>query len=333
MNVLHELISGSTGIAVLALVIAFVILAKSADVFVDSAISIAERFKVPKIIIGIVLVSLGTTAPELTVSLVSSLKGQPEMALGNAVGSVICDDGLALPLCAFMATGAIAIAPGVLKLSGVYLLVIQALACIFILPDARLSRLEGIVLVSLFVVYITHLLISNRTRPSDELLNPTKVDHSQDPIWRLILYFSLSLAALVFASDIIVSSATTIARSLNIPEFIIAVTMVALGTSIPEISTCISAARKGEGALAVGNILGADVLNICWVAGASAIANDLIVEPKNQVYLMVPGMVVIVLVMLAMLKHNYTLTRKKGVVMLCLYVAYLLASFLLFPSA
>ena len=185
---------------------------------------------------------------------------------------------------------------------------------------------------TIFVVYISQLLYSSRKKDGDtETLDPQHKDHSKDSMVKLSIFFVISLAALIFASDIIVSSATTIARGLNIPEFIIAVTMVALGTSVPEIATCITAARRGEGALAVGNILGADVLNICWVAGASAIANDLTVHPPRQAHLMILSMVIIVSAMLIMLRWGHSLTRRKGVVLLAMYVVYLVASFLFFP--
>jgi cation:H+ antiporter len=332
MHYIHDLITSSSWVAVVALIAAFAVLAKSAELFVDSSISIATRFNVPKMIIGIVLVSMGTTAPELTVSLVSSLKGQPEMALGNAIGSVICDDGLALPLCVLTAGGVIAIAPHVLKVSCIYLVIIQIVFCTFVLRDATLDRVEGIILVTIFVVYISQLLYSSRKKNDDtETLDPQHHDHSKDSMIKLSILFMISLAALIFASDIIVSSATTIARGLNIPEFIIAVTMVALGTSVPEIATCITAARRGEGDLAVGNILGADVLNICWVAGASAIANDLTVHPPRQAHLMILSMVIIVSTMLIMLRWGHSLTRRKGLVLLAMYVVYLVASFLFFP--
>ncbi len=331
-TMLHSFIEGNIFIAGAGLLIAFFLLAKSANAFVDSAIAIANRLNMPRMLIGIVLVSLGTTAPELTVSLVSALKDKPEMALGNAIGSVLCDDGLALPICAFMAAGAISIQPSVLRLSGWFLLAIMAVFSLFTLPDCTLSRAEGICLVIIFVAYMAALYIQHKKEDDPHSLDEhISKDHSAESAWKLTGIFVLSLVVLVISSDIIVTSATTIARAVNIPEFVIAVTMVALGTSIPEVATCVTAARKGEGALAVGNILGADVLNICWVAGASAIANNLTVHPPRQLYFMLPSMVIIVLVMLALLRHRHSLTRKKGATLFILYIVYLVASFALFP--
>ena len=331
MQAIHALIEANILVAIGVLAVAFVVLALSADIFVTSAAGIAVKFKIPRLVIGIVLVSLGTTAPELTVSLVSALKGQPEIALGNAIGSVICDDGLALPLCAFFSAGAIPVMRGVLATSGIFLLVIQVAAMVFILPDATLTGTEGMVLVGIFVVYTATLLWRHKKHPEDEMSELEDIPETvEKALPALVIAFVVALAALILASDFIVTSATTIALALHVPDAIIAVTLVAFGTSIPEIATCVTAARKGEGALAVGNIIGADVLNICWVAGASAIANDLIIPPE-QAQLMVPSMTIIVLVMLGLLRWKHTLTKRKGAILLVLYIAYLAVSFWRFP--
>ena len=140
-----------------------------------------------------------------------------------------------------------------------------------------------------------------------------------------------SLAGIILGSRFIVSSATAIAHSFHLPEVVIAMTIVAFGTSLPEIATCITAARKGQGAIAVGNILGADIMNICWVAGASAIAHDLVVT-KHDIAFMFPAMFIIVGAMLIMLWKGYCLTRAKGILLVSLYVLYLACLFLLFPN-
>jgi len=141
--------------------------------------------------------------------------------------------------------------------------------------------------------------------------------------------FAVSLAGIIVSSEFIISSATSIARFFRVPEAIIALTLVAVGTSIPEIATCIVSARRKEGALAVGNILGADIMNVCWVAGASAMANELTLTRK-EILFMFPSMFVIVGAMLAMLRAGYRLTRAKGTVLFFLYLVYLASFFILF---
>lgn len=311
--------------------VAFIVLAKCADLFVDASVGIANRFQVPKLVIGIVLVSLATTAPELSVSLMSALRGQPEMALGNAVGSVICDDGLALAFAGVLAAAPIAIMPNVLRTSGFFLLLVEMLAFTFVAFDGALERVEGAMLVGLFAAYLFFLYRQHKQGRFKEGLDAGgTAAGTEKSVLRLSLIFAAALAGIILASEFIITSATAIARSFGIPEAVIALTLVAFGTSIPEVATCIVAARKKEGAIAVGNILGADIMNICWVAGASAIANDLVLSRK-QIFFMFPSMFVIVGAMLIMLRMGYRLTRRKGLILFALYIAYLASFFRLFP--
>jgi cation:H+ antiporter len=148
----------------------------------------------------------------------------------------------------------------------------------------------------------------------------------------MCLLFLVGLGGIVLASEFIVASATTIALSFKIPTSVVAQVLVAFGTSIPEVATCITAARKGHGSLAVGNILGADIMNICWVAGASAIANDLTLGSK-ELFFMFPAMFVVVGTMLIALRMGYTLTKKKSAVIFGVYLLYLATTFILFPPA
>lgn len=316
----------------LLIIAAFLVLFKCADAFVDTSVALAERFHIPRLVIGIVLVSLATTAPELSVSLTAALRGSPEMALGNAIGSVICDDGLALGLAGVVAAAPIAVMPPVLNGAAVFLILIQLFmfACVFF--DATLQRPEGAVLVGLFAGYLLLLFWQHRRGVLTE--EPVLAGHTasqEKTIAGLGLLFGLSLAGIIVASECIIMSAETIARSFHMSEAVIALTLVAFGTSIPEVATCVTAARKGEGSIAVGNILGADIMNICWVAGASSIANDLTLL-KKDLYFMFPAMFVIVGAMLLMLRRGYRLTRAKGLVLLLLYGAYLAASWLLLPG-
>jgi len=316
-------------VAWIVLIIAFVLLAKCADIFVDCAVAFANKLKIPKLIVGLVLVSFATTAPELSVSLIAAFKGNPEMALGNAIGSVICDDGLALALAGICSIGVITVMPRILKISGIFLLMIEIVTFIFIIPDYTLSRLEGIALIAMFAGYLAVMFKEHKEGKIESKLEAEAPEELiKSPTLKVLLLFVIGLLGIILASKLVVASATSIAISMHIPESIIALTIVAFGTSIPEIATCVIAARKGHGDIAVGNIIGADILNICWVAGASAIANNLTLQAK-EVYFMFPSMFVIVLVMLIMLRYKHQLTAKKGWVLLSLYLIYLTISFVL----
>jgi cation:H+ antiporter len=316
------------------MLLSFAILAKCADWFVEGAIGVAERLRMPPIVIGIVVVSLGTTAPELAVSISAALKGQAEMALGNAVGSVIYDDGLALALAALLAPAAIAIDRAVLRSSAIFLIAVDLLGYAMC-RDGVLDRLEGGILVLGFVGYLLYSYLQQRRRPDDAASETpdAEPDGAVSRSWRqIVLYFGGGLTGVVISSDWIVLSATDVATHLGVPPVLIALAAVALGTSIPEVATCVIAARKGQGGLAVGNILGADILNICWIAGASALVNPLHVSPQ-VIHFMFPAMITIVVAMLGLMRWGYRLDRWNGAVLLGLLTIYLVLLVHLHPPA
>ena len=324
MQIFQSHIYDSLPLAWIAIIISFIVLFKCADIFVDSAIAVAQDFKIPKILVGLVLVSLATSAPELCVSMVAAFKGAPKIALGNAVGSVICNEGLALSLAGILSVSAIAIVPSVLKSSGIFLIIISVLAYAFVFFDHTLNRMEGVILVFLFACYLFFLFKKNLYEDPETLPEQDGTDNDvrKKSLVKHCCFFSFSLLVIIVASDYIVVSATVIARSFQVSESIIAMTLVAFGTSVPEVATSITAARKGEGAIAVGNILGSDIINICLVAGASAVANDLILSAID-ISFMFPVMIIIVVSMFCMLRSGNSLTRIKGFVLLSFYLLYL----------
>lgn len=316
----------SVPVAVAVLVVCFYVLAKCASWFVDGAVGIAEYLKLPKMLIGIVLVSLATTAPELAVSVQSALMGNPEIALGNAVGSVIVDDGVALALGVLVAGSPILVNPYLLKTTGLFLIGVDLIAY-FMAFDGTLSRLEGAVLVLLFAVYIVFAYFTRRRSSEADSDNLEELAEIEEAIagrglGTLMLWFAAGLAGVLVCSRYIVESAIVIAGFLGISEAVIGLTVIAIGTSLPEIATAVTAARKGHGGLVVGNILGADILNICWIAGASAAVNPLVV-PTNVIHFSFPAMLVIVGTMLIAMRTGYRLTRTEGIILMVLYGIYL----------
>jgi cation:H+ antiporter len=310
-------------IAFVVLIISFTVLARAADWLVEGAVGLSFILRLPKILIGIIVVGVATTAPELTVSAISAFLGKPEIALGNAIGSVICDDGLALSLAIFISLSPILVAKKIFKITAAFLIVVDLVAYA-LCWDGTLNRGEGLLLVGLFAVYAIVMIFINGQKKE-------AVSHKEDVATsKIFIMFCFGLIGIFVASRFIVSSAVFIANYFNVPEAVIALGMVAFGTSIPEVATCITAARKGEGGIAVGNILGADILNVCWVAGVSAIVNPLTVGTKLT-HFMFPAMLVMVFVMLGLMKINYRLERWKGGVLLAMYVLFLLSMFIFFP--
>jgi cation:H+ antiporter len=319
--------TGPSWIAFAALVLAFVVLAKSADYFVDSAVGLAARFHVPKIVIGLILVSFATTAPELSVSLMAALHGNPEMALGNAIGSVICNCGIALGLCGLLSRLPVPVNRNVLLNAVLFLSTSSILLFLFVWRDHSLGQMEGIILLVLFFAYIGLLFRQYRTGGMKEapeveemIAQPTR------SVLVLLMTFALGLGGVIFASRFVVVSAVTLATRLGVPESIVALTLVAIGTSVPEVATSVTAAIKGEGALSVGNILGANIMNICWVAGASAVANPLAIE-LMEIRLMFPALFLMLLVTFFLLYTRKSLSRREGGVLLFGYALYVISFF------
>jgi len=301
------------------------VLWKSADWFVDGAVEVAEKLRLPHMLVGLVLVSLATTAPELTVSLVAALQGSPDIALGNAVGSVIVDDSVALGLAAIFAPAPLIADPRFFRTIVMFLPTISFLA-FFMVLDGTLDRVDGLVLLGMFVGYLVMSYLRERRARSDDRNTPYSelIEEKPEEIgWPKILgLFAAGLVGLILGSELLVSGAKGIATFLRIPPVVIGLTVVAVGTSIPEIVTAVTAARKGHAGIALGNILGADILNICWVAGLSAIANPLRAE-KNVIMVMFPAMITIVLATLLMIRTEHRLSRREGYVLLLLYVLYI----------
>ena len=315
-------------LALAALLISFVILFKCADLFVEGASSLAEVLNIPKLMVGIVLVGLATTAPEFVVSVQAAFLKHPEIALGNAIGSVICDDGIALALAGILAPTAILVNCRMLKAVGIFLLTIDLLAY-FLSRNGIFSRLEGVVLLVALSIYFLFLFKNQNFRYHNIEIpgnagqktvscSSSKKEHLKKPA----ILFLIGIIGVIITGNIIIKSAVYIARYFMISEIIIGSTIIAIGTSLPEISTCITAARKGEGEIAVGNIIGADVLNILWIIGVSALVRPIQVD-LSVINFAFPFMILIVIVMLAALRIGCRLGKIKGFVLLSLYLIYL----------
>lgn len=311
--------------AFVLLACAFYLLAKGAGWLVDGSVGIAERFNVPKLLIGIVLLGFATTAPEFAVSFLAALAGIPEMALGNAVGSVIVDDGVALALVGLLSATPVLIDRRLLRQTGIFLIAIDLLAFAFVAFDSTLSRAEGGVLLVCFFTYLGYMIWDRSRHPAaagDSELAQVEEQIAGRGLGYLVAMFVLGLLFVIGASKGVVMSAERIAAWAGIPESVVALTIVAIGTSLPEIATCISAARKGHGALAVGDIIGADILNVAWVAGASAVAHPLAVQP-NVIWFMFPSMLIVVATMLIGMALKGRMTRALGAVLAGEYVVYM----------
>ena len=314
------------------LVVAFYALSKGADFLVDGAVDIAEKLKIPKVIIGIVLVGFGTTMPEFTVSLISAIQGHSEIALGNAVGSVIVNVAVALALGVLVASVALKLDKSVFVTVG--LVFAAAAAVAFVLSfNGIIGRLEGGVLLVLLAGYLTYLLVTEgrRKHRAFEREEVEQVEALEDsgPLLKHFGVFSVGLVMVVIASKFLVEAAVNIAEFLKISETIIGLTVVAIGTSLPEVATCVVASRKGHGDLAFGDIMGANILNLLWIVGAAALAQPIIVT-QQEIFYMFPFMIGIVGLMYVLASLRLELNRWKAAVLVASYLAYATITVLVF---
>ncbi len=302
-------------IAILFLVVGFVFLVKGADWFVDGAASIAARFGIPQLIIGLTIVAMGTSAPEAAVSISAALKGSADITIGNIVGSNILNILIILGLSAVITP--LAVAKSTVKVEIPFMIGVTVLLLAQGL-DGRIGLIDGIVLWIAFIAYLAYLFICAKKNP--EQADDGEQDNKPRKVWQLLLFTVIGLALIIAGSNFAVDGATAIARILGLSERFIGLTIVALGTSLPELFTSVSAARKGNADIAIGNIVGSNIFNILFVVGTSAL---IIPVPfaAGFIFDMAAAIFASALLLVCCLR-NHKLNRFSGYLMLACYAAY-----------
>ena len=295
------------------LIIGFIMLIKGADIFVNSASNIAKRFKVPSIIIGMTIVAMGTSAPELSVSVTSSLAGLNDMSIANVVGSNIFNLLIVLGVCSLF---------GKLKLSNYkdvwYLLLVCIELLIFSL-DGQLTFGNGVILLITFIEYILSMIKKAKDNPEEEI----SFD-KQKNLFLTIVYGILGLIGIISGGNLVVDSAQAIALKLGMSENLIGLTVVALGTSLPEFITSVIATKKGELGIAIGNILGSNIFNILLILGIASILNPMTVSALALCDIIF--MIISVLVFILLTVKRKVLYKVPGLILIILYVSYLITT-------
>lgn len=289
---------------------------KGADWFVDSAVWMAESTGVPKIIIGATVVSFATTLPELVVSSFASWDGHPGVAIGNAIGSTICNIGLILGSAAIIRPFAVELKSFVCK--SLIMLASGALLFYF-LWDHRISSIEGLILLLVFAGYMVVNFIEVRATTG-------KVDHKESAgsSWIKIIEFVLGAMGVVIGAELVVNKGVIIAAILGVPERVISLTLIALGTSLPELITSVTALIKGAQSISVGNILGANILDILLVMGTSAVINPIKVMHHAAIFDMPVALFIMVLLIITGITDR-KMERWEGGILLACYILYIMA--------
>jgi cation:H+ antiporter len=317
-----------------AIAFLILILGAGADMMVTAAVSISRRWGVPQGVVGATIVSLGTTFPECAVSVAAAVQGAPDVALGNAVGSIICDTGLILGLANCMAPlplerqvvgrqGWIQLGAGLLLVAACFPFATPAAA---LQTGGVLPRAMGFVFLALLGVYIGFSIRwARQTNDAAEARETAPGGGSGHALWRLIG----GAVMVVVSSKLLIPLVSEIALRLSVPQSIVGATIVAFGTSLPELVTAVTAVRKGHGALAVGNVIGADILNVLFVAGAAAaVTPGGLVAPAHFFRLLFPAMLIILAVFrVGVLGSRSHLKRPFGPVLLAVYAAVTLVSY------
>ena len=296
------------------IIISIAVVIGGADQFTDGASALARRLKVPSIVVGLTVVAFGTSAPELFVSLTSAAQGSAGMAVGNVMGSNIFNVLLIVGLSAV-------VAPFLVSKSTVKKDVPWAVGATVLLlllcMDGHISRVDGLLLLAGFVAFMVYTLRMARTSGEEET-DPVSSDVSVGSSVALIL---CGLAALVLGSNVFVSRASDVASALGVSDAVIGLTVVAGGTSLPELATSIVAARKGQAALAIGNVVGSNVFNVLLILGLASMVRPLGMEGITVVDFAL--FAVSILLMWLMCRTSYKVTRWEGVILFILFLAYI----------
>ncbi len=299
-------------IQIVLLVVGFVMLVKGADWFVEGVAGIAEKFGIPQLVIGLTIVAMGTSAPEAAVSITSAMKGSAGITIGNVVGSNILNVLVILGLTAVITR--VAVQRSTVRYEIPFMLIITLVLLGLGLSGNEITFVEGIILWALFIVYMVYLfrMAKNQKEEAD--------DSKKQPVWMLILLGIVGAVLVVWGADISVDAASAIAKMFGMSDRLIGLTIVALGTSLPELVTSVTAARKGKADIAIGNIVGSNVFNILFVVGTTALVTPVIFESKFVVDTLV-AFGAGVLLWLGVMKHK-ELRRPVGALMLLAYAGY-----------
>lgn len=313
-------------VSLIKLVIGFLLLVKGADYFVEGASSIAKKLRIPTFVIGLTIVAFGTSAPELAVSISAALKGSNDIAIGNVVGSNIFNTLVVLGASA--AITPIAVEKGIIKkdyplsiFAAILLGVLSLDMILFKTPAMTLSRVDGIILLVAFAFFMyTTVKAGLKQRAAANPEHEEALANMYMPAWKSILILVVGLAGIVIGGDLSVEGAKEIARAFGLSEALIGLTIVAFGTSLPELVTSIVAARKGESDIAVGNVIGSNIFNIFFILGVSAT-----ILPMNvsSTYLYDIAILVAVMVLSYIpIAKTKKVSRGMGVTMVAAYLAY-----------
>jgi cation:H+ antiporter len=301
------------------LIVGFVFLIKGSNFFVDGASSIASLLKIPTVIVGLTIVAFGTSAPEAAVSITSAITGNNAMAVSNVIGSNLYNILMVIGISALL--GELLMEKDVLNKDLPFLVGITVLFAAFIIIGWNVSQIEGIILLIILIAYVAHLIKS--AKKSD---NANVVEKPKFTLPYSILFIIIGLAGIVIGGDLVVNSASDIAIAFGMSETLVGLTIVAIGTSLPELVTSLTALKKGENQLVIGNVIGSNIFNILFVLGASSAITAISLD--SSMLIDVTFMVFVTLLCFIFGKTQDKFDRKEGAILVALFIAYMIFAIL-----
>ena len=317
-------------VPVLLFIVGLLFLIKGGDWFVDGASGLARRFHLPELLIGATVVSIGTTLPEVMVSTMSALSGHGEIAYGNAIGSVICNAALIAAITIAVRPGKVD--PKTLRTPVAFFFAAAAIYCFAAYVMGRFTRVLGLMMLAMFVAYMVVNVKQMKNAPAEEPAEETE----EMPLPKTLLLLVVGAALIAVGANLLVDNGTLIAQALGVPESVIALTFVALGTSLPELVTAVTSLVKGHSDLSLGNVVGANVFNLVLVSGVSVTLAPFTIPQSNTLFginsslvmdLPVMLAVMLILTLPALLKGK--LNRAQGILLLAVYAVFCVVQFAL----
>ncbi|MBQ2352905.1 MAG: calcium/sodium antiporter [Methanobrevibacter sp.] len=299
---------------VVLLLVGFVFLIKGSDFFVDGASSVASLLKIPTIIVGLTIVAFGTSAPEAAVSITSSWTGSNAMAVGNVIGSNLFNMLMVIGIAALLSN--LLMEKSVLEKDLPFLVGITILWAVFIVIGWNISQIEGIILLVILLAYIIYLVRSARKSKDADVVEKPKLS-----LPKSIIFILVGIAGIVLGGDLVVNSASDIAIALGMSEALVGLTIVAIGTSLPELVTSITALKKGENQLVIGNVIGSNIFNILFVLGASSAISAIPLDSSMLIDVLFMIFVTILCFIFGKTQDKYD--KKEGVVLIALFIVYM----------
>ncbi len=312
-------------INILMIVVGFILLIKGADFLVDGSSNIAKKFHVSEIIVGLTIVSIGTSIPELFVSVTSAINGYSDMSIGNIIGSNVCNLMLILGVSAIIKS--IKFQQQTKLIDIPICLFVTLIFTLFCNTNNIIDRLESVVLIILFILFIIYtIFIGLKNKIKEEKSDEEKI--KKISIFKNLIYIVLGIVGLKFGGDFVVNNSVIIANDFNISEKIIGLTILAIGTSLPEFVTSITAGIKGNSDIAVGNIIGSNIFNILLIIGTSSVINPIVYNTTYNIQLIILILGTILLLIFSIIPPKNEVSRSNGIAYVLLYIIYMVILFL-----